>query len=229
MTKPRERAIVYTRFSPRRNSDTSESCETQQAYCEQYAHKKNMDIAEVFADKAVSGKEADRPKLWAAVEALGKGDVLLVYKRDRLARDVYLSECIRRAVERLGGRIVAVEGDIDGQGPEITMIRQVLASVAEYERKVIAIRTRHAMKHHQKNGRRMGRYAPYGTMIDPDDATKLIPDPAELPAVNTIVGMRNQGLSLHEMVVFMNADCKEYSRGGSVWSQRTIKRILERV
>jgi len=229
MSKELIRAVVYTRFSPRRNSDDSESCQTQLAYCEQYAHKKGFEIIEHFEDKAVSGKDEDRPLLWKAIDALKPGSVLLVYKLDRLARNVYLSEYIRRSVEKMGSRIVAVEGDVEGNGPEQILVRQVLSAFAEYERKIIAIRTKHAMLHHQRCGRRMGRFAPYGTMLHPQDATRLIPNPEEVPAVKTIEALIKKGDTPHEIIVYMNKHCKEYSRGGKPWTQRTLSRMIERL
>jgi len=223
-----KRAIVYTRFSPQRNAAESESCETQQAYCEQYAHDHDMDIAEVFEDRGVSGSSEDRPLLWSALDELQKGDVLLVYKMDRLARDVYLAECIRRAVDKAGAKIVAIEGDAGGDTPEQIMIRQVLAAMAEYERKIIAIRTKHAMRHHQTHGRRMGRFAPYGYKIDPEDNRRLIPDEAELPSMAMVIALHKQGKTPHEIVVHMNKEGKELARGTIGWTQRTIGRIIDK-
>ena len=167
--------------------------------------------------------------LWAAIEALEPGDVLLVYKLDRLARNVYLSECIRKAVEKIGARIEAVHGDIEGDGPEQIMIRQVLASIAEYERKVIAIRTKYAMLYHQKNGRRMGRYAPYGMMINPRNKKLIIPCKHELPAVNRISDLHKEGKELHDIVVEMNKDYFEMARGKIGWTQRSVKKIIARI
>jgi len=223
------KVVIYTRFSPRKNADTSESCETQLAYCEQFAHDKGWEIVDKYHDKAVSGKEENRPLLWKAIDSLRPGGVLLVYKHDRLARDVYLSEMIRRGVEKLGAKIVAVNGDVEGDGPEQVMVRQILACFAEYERKIIAMRTSHAMQHHQKCGRRMGRHAPYGAETDPDDATRWKVCLAEKPAVDKILKLHACGKSLHEIVVYLNENMRFLARSQKVgWDQRTIKRVLSR-
>jgi len=228
------KAIVYTRYSPQRNEDKSESCETQLAYCEKLALERGWKIGQVFEDRAASGSDEDRPVLWGAIQALEAGSVLLVYKLDRLARNVYLAELIRRAVEAQHCEIHAVLGDVDGNGPEQTMIRQVLAAIAEYERRIIALRTKYAMRHHQANGRRMSRYAPYGmavdpyTAADPDKKTLLIENPDEQRAVHLILHVDSKGKSLHEVVVYMNSEAKDLARGGQ-WTKRDIKRILERM
>jgi DNA invertase Pin-like site-specific DNA recombinase len=222
------RAIIYTRYSPRRNSEECESCEVQLAYCEQHAHKKGYTIEKTFEDRAVSGKDEDRPGMWAAIEHLERGDVLLVMKHDRLARNVYLSELVRRAVETVGARIEAVQGDVEGDGPEHVMIRQVLASIAEYERKITALRTKYAMLHHQKNGRRMGRYAPYGFAVDPDDPKRLTPVGAEQVALERIVELHGQGKNTCEIARVMNSEMPELARGEQ-WVPKTIRKIVGRL
>ena len=222
-------AIVYTRFSPRRNSDKAMSSETQLAYCKKYAEAHGLTIVQVFNDRGISGKEEERPKLWAAIDALDEGSVLLVFKLDRLARNVYLSECIRRAVLKVGAKIIAIQGDVAGEGPEQIMIRQVLACVAEYERKIIGIRTKYAMKHHQTRGRRMGRYAPYGLMIDPKDPKKLIPDPTEEPAMKLIADLNQKDFVVSQITRVMQKTMRKYARAAKGWDRRTVSRILERL
>ncbi len=176
-TKPKQKpkCVIYTRFSPRRNAGESESCETQEAYCRRHAGRRGMEVKAVHHDRAISGKEEDRPNLWGSIDELRKGDVLVCWKWDRLARNVYLTECIKRAVAKQGARIEVVEGDVEGDGPEQEMIRQVLAAFAEYERKVVSARTKYAMKYHQSNGRRVGRFAPYGVQAGPEQRREADP------------------------------------------------------
>ncbi|MHC4635794.1 MAG: recombinase family protein [Planctomycetota bacterium] len=141
------KAIIYTRFSPQRNADKSESCEVQAAYCEEYAARKGWEVGGIYRDKDVSGKDEDRPILWTAIDRLGREDVLLVWKLDRLARNVLLMEQVKRAVEVCKARIVAVQGDVKGNSPESNLLRVILSGVYEYERRIIALRTKHAMLH----------------------------------------------------------------------------------
>ncbi len=140
------KAIIYARFSPRRNADECESIETQEHYCRHYCEKHGYEVVAVFADPDVSGSDEDRQQLWDAIDALKRGYVLVTYKADRLARGVYLDEAIRRAVTKAGAVVEVVEGSPNGDEPQDVLIRQVLAAFAEYERKVIAARTRAAMR-----------------------------------------------------------------------------------
>jgi DNA invertase Pin-like site-specific DNA recombinase len=220
-------AIIYTRFSPRRNAGESESCEVQQAYCEQLAGTKNIPVRAVVHDPDISGADEYREKLWHAISLLNKGDVLLVFKRDRLARNVYLSEQINRAVESRGATIEAVSGDVAGNGPEVTMIRQVLASIAEYERKLIGIRTRYSMRQHQRNGRRMSRFCPYGWEPDPADPARMQPAAAELGAIEYMKTLKAEGKGVREITKIMNDEMPDRARTGT-WSAKTVMKILAR-
>lgn len=223
-----KRAVVYTRFSPRRNADKSESCEVQREYCQKYAAAHDMEIAETFDDPDVSGADEFREKLWNAVQSLGKGDVLLVYKRDRLARNVYLSEQINRAVQKRGATIEAVTGDVKGDTPETQMIRQVLASIAEYERKMIADRTRHAMRFHMRNGKRMGGSdVPYGYSPDPADPTRTLVNPVEQELIEDMKRMRANGATYWAIVRWLNENYRKRARHGS-WNVKTVRKIILR-
>lgn len=223
-------AVIYTRFSPRRNAEESESCETQEAQCRAHAATLGLEVRSAHRDEGVSGREVDRPGLLAAVGALKKGDVLLVYRRDRLARDAFLGELIRRQVAAAGARVVAVSGDPvagDDDSPEAVFVRQILDAVAELERKLIGARTRSAMRIQQRGGKRVGRYAPYGYAIDPEDPTRLVPNPAEQRAVARVRALAAEGLSADQIARNLTIAMPEAARGAA-WHHRTVAKILGR-
>ena len=219
-------AIIYARFSPRRKSEESDSNEIQKAYCEQHAFDKKYNIAGFFEDKALSGSDVERPALWAAVDALKKGDVLLVYKLDRLARNVYIMELIKQAVSACGAKIEAVEGDVKGDSAESVLIRQILSSISEYERKIIALRTKFAMLQHQRNGKRMGRFAPYGFRVDLEDQTRLVPDPEEQKAIFKIIDLKDKMFEVLQIVRIMNREKVFFTRNGKPWTRKQVDKIL---
>ena len=223
-----KKAIIYTRFSPRRNAAESESCEVQRDLCRKYADGNGLVVMECFDDPDVSGADEFRAKLWQAIEALPRDGVLLVYKRDRLARNVYLSEQINRAVKAKGAVIQAVSGDVAGDSAEHVMIRQIVAAMAEYERKLIAQRTSHAMRRHQNEGRRMGRFPPYGWEIDESDGTRMVPCLREREALKRLYEMSDEGLDALAIAQRMNAELPGLSRGSRKWTTKAVKAILKR-
>ena len=219
--------VIYTRFSPRPDASTSESCEAQRKLCEDYAFKKGWKVAEVFHDPNRSGKDNYRPQLFRAVSALKKGWILLVYKRDRIARDVYLSELINRSVLKKGAKIEAISGDVEGDGPEQQLIRQVVAAMAEYERKLIARRTSDCLRRYQKDGRLVSSVAPYGYKKDPDDPKRIIPDEREQEVCRMIMELKRAGHTLREIGDLLpqgSARCGHWS-AAAIW---TIIRRLNR-
>ena len=220
------KAIIYTRFSPRRNEDKSESCETQRAICEQYCLDHGHEVVDYYEDRALSGSDADRPGIWQAIDQLRKNYVLIAFKADRLARDVYLSECIRRATEKAGATVEVVQGGSNGTAPEDRLIQQVLAAFAEYERKMIALRTKYAMLQHQKDGRRMSRFAPYGWQIDPDDPKQMIEDAIEQQAIEHIKTMHQAGEGSSKIA--RSLDELGFSARSGQWNHKTVTRIIKR-
>lgn len=221
--------IIYLRFSPRRHEEDCESNEIQLAYCEQYAANRNYSVQGVFEDRAISGKTEERPGLFEALEALPRGGVLLVYKRDRLARNVYLEEVIKKAVRERNGRIEAVQGDVEGDGPEQELIRQMLSSISEYERKMIAIRTRWAMLDKQSRGQRMGRYAPYGWRLDPGAEGGMVEEPREQPVIDAVADMIGKGMKTSDIVRSLNRSFRHLARGNGGFQQKTVQKIVDRI
>ena len=220
-------AIIYSRFSPRPNADESESCEKQEAVCKEYCENKKYVVTAMLQDKKCSGDDADRPGLWSAIKSLKKGMVLVVRWRNRLAREVYLSEVINRAVERAGARIEAAEEGSNGDTPQDKLIRQILAAFSEYEKRIRSIQTKYAMRKHQKNGRIMGSIPPYGMKRDPMDKKRLVPCREEQEAIAIMRELKGQGMTPYgiatelDMLGFKPKKAKE-------WSANVVDRILKR-
>mgnify|MGYP001584781840 FL=1 len=106
------------------------------------------------------------------------------------------------------------------------MVRQALQVFAEYERKVIAIRTRVAMLRHQATGRKMSAKLPYGWAENPDDPARMVKDAEEQAVIRRIVQLDTEGLGLREIARELDdegIDCR-----AGVWYHTTVKGILDR-
>jgi site-specific DNA recombinase len=216
---------IYTRFSPRRKAEDCVSCETQEQLCRDHAKKMGYEVVEVYSDEAKSGKDLDRPALQNILADLKKNEILLVYKRDRLARDLMVGEFIRRDVLKSHARIESLDGiDIDDKDPTAVLLRQIMDAFAEYERKQIAIRTSHAMKRHQLNGRKMSSQAPYGYYIDGDSLKR---SNCEQEVIDIILDMLKKQFSQRNIVKFLNNHHKDAARGKQ-WNLMTVQRIIKR-
>jgi DNA invertase Pin-like site-specific DNA recombinase len=231
------KATIYCRYSDRPGADTCESNAVQLAACQAYCQARDYEVLAVFEDAAISGKNEDRPLLWQAVETLRRGSVLVAYRADRLARGVYLSEVLHRTVAKKRAKIEVCEGSNNGDSDHDVLVRQILAAVAELERKVIAARTKAAMKHYQKNGLLMGRDPHYGTKRGPDKITKkadgttriqktIVDNPAEMLVVERVLAAHASGLNSRQIARALTEDCVEPR--GRRWNHSAIVRIVKR-
>ncbi len=221
--------IIYARFSDRPNASDCKSCIAQREFCTRWAKEKGESVRRVFSDEGLSGADETRPGLWNAVAALKPGDTLLVWKFDRLARDAFLAMTIERAVMKIGANIVSAsgEGTIDkALSPEAQLQIGIIRLFSEYERKLIGYRTKCAMIHHQASGRRMGRAdrLPYGKMLDPNDAARMIDCPEEIANIERIRAWASFGdLSIVEIQTNMNQS-GFLCRGGA-WKYPLVRKI----
>jgi len=112
-----------------------------------------------YADQ-VSGKRDRRPGLDACLKALRAGDVLVVWKLDRLGRDLrHLVNVVQDLTERdIGLRVLAGQGaQIDTTTPAGRLIFGIFAALAEFERELIRERTVAGLAAARARGRRGGR------------------------------------------------------------------------
>ncbi len=98
------------------------------------------------------------PDAVAEVRA-GRAAGLVVYRLDRLARDLILQETLLAEIAAAGGQVFStmpgeqavIEDDPDD--PSRRLIRQVLGAVAEYERSLIRLRLRNGRRRKAERGR----------------------------------------------------------------------------
>ena len=218
--------IIYARYSPRPQQSES-SIELQVEECAAYAAKQGWEVSSIVEDPMASGGE-ERPLLYKAINLVGRGDILLVHKLDRLARDVYLSEAFHRQVRARGGRVCSVMNGECDESPSGRMIRQILDVANEYERRVIAQRTSQSMRKQQDDGKRMSRFPVYGWMSDPADPTgkSLIPCDPERAAIEDIVSMRNAGMGWK--AIANECEVNQFPRRGQRWYASTVRKIYQR-
>lgn len=116
---------------------------------------------QIYEDRA-SGKRDDRPGLKACLKALRHGDVLVVWKLDRLGRDLAHLVAIVRDLEKrdVGFKVLAGQGaEIDTSTPGGRLIFGIFAALAEFERDLIHERVMAGLSAARARGRRGG--APY--------------------------------------------------------------------
>lgn len=110
----------------------------------------------VFVE-TVSGASPERPRLHAALRAAKRGDVLVVWKFDRLARSLlHLLETIGTLTRR-GVGFVSLTENIDTATPTGRFVLQVFGALAELERETIRERAMAGLQAARARGRIGGR------------------------------------------------------------------------
>jgi DNA invertase Pin-like site-specific DNA recombinase len=119
----------------------------------------SVDAQHLYED-AASGKRDDRPGLTACLKALREGDTLVVWKLDRLGRDLrHLVNTVHDLTGRgVGLRVLAGNGaSIDTTSPSGKLIFGIFAALAEFERELIVERTKAGLAAARARGRHGGR------------------------------------------------------------------------
>ena len=114
---------------------------------------------QVYTDQA-SGTKEERPGLKACLKALRAGDVLVVWKLDRLGRSLrHLVNLVHELNDRrVGFKVVTGQGaDIDTRTASGKLVFGIFAALAEFERELIRERTKAGLASARARGRKGGR------------------------------------------------------------------------
>jgi DNA invertase Pin-like site-specific DNA recombinase len=118
-----------------------------------------VDARHLYED-AASGKRDDRPGLTACLKALREDDTLIVWKLDRLGRDLrHLVNTVHDLTARgIGFKVLTGHGaSIDTTSPSGKLVFGIFAALAEFERELIIERTKAGMAAARARGRNGGR------------------------------------------------------------------------
>lgn len=114
-------------------------------------------VTEVFEDRGVSGTARDRPGLQRALAALQPGDVLVVWKLDRLGRSLADLIGLITALGEQGCGFRSLTEEINTTTAGGRLVFHVLGALAEFERSIIKERTRAGLAAAKSRGAQLGR------------------------------------------------------------------------
>lgn len=119
--------------------------------------KAGVDPKYIYQDLA-SGRKDDRPGLSACIKALQPGNTLIVWKLDRLGRDMkHLVNLIDELHQKKVGFKVISGAEIDTTTANGRLIFGIFAALAEFERELIRERTQAGLAAARARGRNGGR------------------------------------------------------------------------
>jgi DNA invertase Pin-like site-specific DNA recombinase len=216
-------AVAYCRVS---TEEQALGPAAQRASIERWAAAHGVSIVAWHEDLGVSGgaELEDRPALQRALGELavhGAG-VLVVARRDRLARSVVNAATLERTVAGLGARIASADGTGEGDGPEAALMRAITDAFSAYERELLRARTRAALAVKKARGERVGQ-VPFGFTADEDG--RLAPHEAEQATIARIRELAAEGRTMRGIVAELEAEGRQPR--GVRWYPMTVLRVLE--
>lgn len=147
------RAAVYARVST-----ADQTCENQLLELHRYVDARGWTAVD-YVDQGVSGVKDRRPGLdrLLADARRRRFDVLVVWRLDRLGRNLRHLVALLEDVQVLGIAFVSLAEGIDATTPAGKLQMHILAAIAEFERARIAERVRAGLSRAKAQGQRLGR------------------------------------------------------------------------
>ena len=210
-----QRCAIYARYSSDRSREAS--IEDQVRVCRQRAEREGWTVVEVYADFAISGASADRPRfqqLMADAQA-GRFEVILAEALDRLSRDQEHMAAFYKQMSFAGARVVTIaEGDITELhvGLKGTMAALFLKDLAQKTHRGLEGRVRAG---HSGGGRCYGYRVVHGLRADGTPiAGELAIVPEEAAILRRVFTAYAGGQSPRSIARALNAEGVPGPRGG---------------
>lgn len=215
-TAARSCVVIYVRVSTEEQTASGAGIDAQLAECRAYAERQGMTVVDVIVEDAISGKvhPARRPGYQRALTILERCEAgnLLVRRQDRVSRRLQHTLDVLGEADAAGWSVCTTDGVLDTSTAAGSLQVNVMASVAEYERRVIGERTREALAARKAAGMTLGA----------------------APQISDEIGRRihaehTAGRSMRAIAATLTAEGVPTARGGAVWSHATVQAVLRAV
>ena len=204
--------LGYVRVSTAEQSESGLGLEAQRAAITTESSGRGWELLEIFTDAGVSAKSLrGRGGLTDALGRLAgrEASALIVSKLDRLSRSLLDFASLMERARREGWALVALDLGVDTTTPSGEMMANVLASFAQYERRLIGQRTKDALEIRRSQGVRLGR---------PSEISREV--------VERIAADRARGASLRSIADALTSEGVPTVHGGLRWYASTVREVL---
>jgi site-specific DNA recombinase len=227
------KTVIYTRQSLGKDKQKN-STDVQEKICLKLAQKKGLLVHEYYNEGEQSARITgirDRPEMVRLLHAADKGEVsrLIVYKRDRLARNVEQYMEILNTLQRAGVEILFAADNEPPllSGPIGEFVEMILAGLAQQEGENIHLRQMEARRHNAEKGKRSAGSAPFGYVIDEGKLKRIEKNKSIIKNVYDLFNeCWSEKLSLREIVKIMKYRAKEEEKPNI--SSQFVKEIIPR-
>ena len=202
------RLVAYCRRS---TDEQPTTLAVQVATMTGWAQEAGHDLVDVVTE-TISGASdpEDRPLLSLILERLAAGELhgLVVTTTDRLARTTAVHR-LDYYGQREGWSVLILDALDRRDDPEARLLHGIRVSLAEYERALIARRTRSALAYRRAQGVRLGR-----PRRCPDDVLALV------------LQLHDDGATTRQIAAAMNSRGHRTAGGGERWWPSHVSRLL---
>jgi|HubBroStandDraft_1064217.scaffolds.fasta_scaffold70662_2 site-specific DNA recombinase len=218
-------AVAYVRVS---KDDQKLGPEAQRASIEAWARSQGVHVAALHVDQGVCSVTPidERPALVAALASVREhtAGVLVVAKRDRIARDPALTAGVERAAAEAGAVVQSAAGEGNGSSPGDEFMRGVIDSASRYERALIRARTKAALAAKAAKGERVSGGIPFGYRLDVD-GVHLVAVEGEQATIARARKLAAEGRTLRAVAAQLAAEGR-VSRKGATFSACQVARMV---
>lgn len=216
-----KKAIGYVRVSTKGQED-GYGREVQEEAIRNYAAEHGYKLIEIRYETESGAKERDVLND-ICYDNDGVYSAVIVFKSDRVARDMKLYFYYLYLLERRNIELISVEEDFGGDAVLANVYRAMMLFVAEQERKNIDIRTGKGRINKARYGAYSGGKPPYGYKAE---KKMLAINEAERDVVVYIFAMAERGASMGKIAKVLNENGFR-KRNGSEWDRSQINAILK--
>lgn len=220
MSVPR-RAVIYARYSSHSQRDAS--IEQQVNACKRFAKHQDIEIIDIYEDRAATGTNDRRPGFQKMVKDAERGswEYVIVYTLDRFARDRYASAVYKRQLKDCGVKVLSAMENISDD-PTGVLMESLLEGLAEYYSKELSRKIVRGMEDNASKCLCNGQI-PFGYRRGEDGRFAI--DEKEAPIVQEIFRRIRDGCRLADLIYDINARGILNKRGNK-WTYSTFNAIL---
>lgn len=207
--------VGYVRVSTTEQGDSGAGLAAQRKALHDAARIRGWVIVGIYEDVASGSSLEKRPGLDAALRIVRTSQpearVLVVAKLDRLSRSLMDFAAITEQARRQNWAIIALDLGVDTTTAAGEMMANVLATFAQFERRLIGERTKAGMAAKKAQGVHCGRTS-------------------EVPAAvaGYIRGMRANGDTYAQIARWLTTNKYPTPRGSKVWNVTTVRKVALR-
>jgi len=221
-----KKLVGYCRVSTD-NQREEGTIEIQRQALIEYAEAQGHTLIEIFQDNGVSGTLENRAglaSLFAYIESEPDIAGVLIYKLDRLARDLYIQEHLIRKLQDLNKCLVSIkEPDIGSNDPMRKAFRQMLGIFSELEKGFICMRLSAGRLNKAKKGLYAGGAPAMGYRAE---GKELLIDTESVETIQRIFSLRQQGYTLRAIAAHLNDNHVPSPRNGH-WCFQSVGYMLK--